>query len=289
VSVALSDLQAAQAAALTQAYKNQANRDAARMAALISLYYQTRVDPTNPQAVEDWINLMVPRLIRTSDDGAKRASAFFASLRRLELGVNAPKFSPEASLGVIDEGVRKSLLTVGPYDFMNKMTEIRRLDISPQQEQALILEAKQVTAKKVAASVVRHAQAGGRQTVFDNSERDEAALGWVRVTRAKPCYFCAMLASRGIHYRAFKEGSFDLSDARFTGSGDAKVHDQCGCSLKPVYSTNDKLVDKTKEFNDLWSRWGAGGGSDAALRFRRGYEHWRDTGDFLTFEQVSAA
>jgi len=288
VPTTLSDLQAAQSEALTQAYKNQVNREAAKIAALISLYYQTRVDPMSVQSVENWLELMVPRLIRSSDDGADRAVAFFTALRRLELGVNAPKLDISSAKGIVDEGVRKSLLAVGPYDFANKMVDIKRLDVSPQQEQALILDAKQVTAKKIASSVVRHAQAGGRQTVFENAERDEIALGWVRVTKAKPCFFCAMLASRGLHYRSFKEGSFDLSDARFTGEGDAKVHDNCGCSLKPVYAQNDKLVDRTKEFGDMWSRWGAGGG-DAALRFRRGYEHWRETGDFLTWDQVDAA
>lgn len=284
----LTDAQAKQAASLTTAYKAQVNREAARIAALIALYYQTRVDPASLESVERWLDIMVPRLIRTSDSQAQRATVFFDALRRIEVGVNAPSYRATPSLGTIDEGVRKSLLTVGPYDYMNKIKQIRTLDVSPQQERALLLEAKQVTTTKVASAVVRHAQAGGRQTIHDNSEADETALGWVRVTRAKPCHFCAMLASRGLQYRAFKEGSFDRSDARFTGDGDAKVHDSCGCSLKPVYTTNDPLVDRTKEFADMWSMWGAGGG-DAALRFRRGYDHWAKTGDFLTWDEVSSA
>jgi hypothetical protein len=288
VATTLSDLQATQAASLTTAYKAQANRDAAKAAALIALYYQQRVDPSSVESVERWLELMVPRLIVASDTGADRAAIFFDTIRRLEVGVNAPSFKAEAAKGFIDDGVRKSLLAVGPYDYANKVATIERLDVSPQQQRALLAEAKRVTAGKVASAVVRHAQAGGRQTIHENSQRDEVALGWVRVTKAKPCAFCAMLASRGLQYRAFKEGSFDLSDARFTGDGDAKVHDNCGCSLKPVYSKNDPLVDRTKQFADMWSMWGAGGG-DAALRFRRGYEHWRESGDFLTWDQANAA
>lgn len=284
--VTLSELQAGQALNLTTAYKAQQNREAAKIAALIALYYQNRVDPMSTQSVERWLDLMIPRLIRASDSGANSGAAFFTALRRLELGANAPKYTPIPALGMIDEGVRKSLLTVGPYDFANKMAEIKSLEkLSPQQEKALIADAKQVTAAKIAASVIRHAQAGGRQTVFENAERDEVALGWVRVTQASPCYFCAMLASRGLHYRSFKEGSFDLSNARFTGEGDAKVHDNCGCSLKPAYANNDPAVEKNQVFVDLWSRWGAGGG-DAALRFRRGYEHFRKTGNYLTWDQA---
>lgn len=282
----LSEIQAAQSAALTQSFKEQQNREAARIAALIALYYRQRVDPMSAESVGRWLEIMVPRLIRSSDNGATSAAAFFNALRRIEAG-GSPGYQAEARLGMVDDGVKKSLLAVGPYDYANKMSEILRQDVSPTQQKALLVEAKQVTTAKIAAAVVRHAQAGGRQTVYDNAARDETALGWVRVTRADPCYFCAMLASRGLHYRSFKEGSFDLSDARFTGDGDAKVHDKCGCSLKPVYADNDPLVDQTKKFADLWSLWGAGGG-DAALRFRRGYEHLRKTGVHLTWEQADA-
>jgi hypothetical protein len=169
------------------------------------------------------------------------------------------------------------------------MSDIKSLDVGPQQERALIAEAKQITTKKLAAATLRHAQTGSRQTIHDNAEQDRTALGWVRVTKDDPCFFCAMLASRGLRYRAFKEGSFDLSNANFTGDGDAKVHDNCGCSLKPVFTTNDPAVARTAPFGEMWGMWGAGGGGDAALRFRRGYEHFRATGEYLTWDQVSSA
>lgn len=288
MAITLSDLQAAQAADLTARYKAQANRDAAKTAALVALYYQQRVDPSSVESVNRWLEIMVPRLILASDSGAERAAFFFNAVRQLEVGVNAPAFRAQAARGFVDSGVRKSLLAVGPYDYANKVVAIERLDVSPQQQRALLAEAKAVTTGKVAAAVVRHAQAGGRQTIHENAARDEVALGWVRVTRAKPCAFCAMLASRGIHYRSFKEGSFDLSNARFTGEGDAKVHDDCGCSLKAVYAKNDPMVEQNQQFADMWTTWGAGGG-DAALRFRRGYDHWRKTGDFMTWDQADAA
>ena len=285
----LTEVQAAQAAALTAAYKAQQNREAARMAAIVALYYKQRVDPSSLESVEDWLQVVVPRLIRTSDTGAQSAAQFYTALRRVELGVNAPPFTPEAALGTIDPGVRKSLLAVGPYDYMNKASQIETLKVGPQQKKAMLVEAKQVTSTKLAGATIRHAQAGSRQTIHDNVEADRVALGYVRVTKDKPCFFCAMLASRGLRYRAFKEDSFDLSDQRFTGDGDAKVHDNCGCSLKPVYANNDPMVKKTKEFAYLWSRWGAGGGRDATLRFRRGYEHWRDTGEYLSYDEAAAA
>lgn len=283
-TLTLSDLQAAQSAALTQSYKSAANRDAAKVAALIAIYYQRRVDVSSPASIERWLEIMVPRLIRVSDTGAERARVYFDAIRFLETG--SRDFKATAAVGQIDPGVRASLLTMGPYDMVNKIRTIDRLDVSPQQKVGLLAEAKQVTAGKVASAVVRHAQAGGRQTIYDSSTEDPVALGWIRVTRAKPCYLCAMLASRGIQYRPFREDSFVESNARFSGDGNAKVHDECGCSLKPVYAENDPILDQNRVFSDLWSTWGAGGGN-AALRFRRGYEHWRRTGELLTWEQAN--
>lgn len=281
----LSESIAAQSARLTQAFKTQQNREAAKIAALIALYYSRRVNVEDPESVKAWLDLMIPRLIRASDTGARTAAEFFTTIRQLEVP-GADRYTPSIATGMVDTGVSKSLLIVGPYDYMNKAAEIRSLEVSPQREKALLVEAKQITTASIASSVVRHAQAGSRQTIDDNSAQDKVALGWVRVTKAKPCFFCAMLASRGLKYRTFKEGSFEDSNARFTGDGDAKVHDNCGCSMKPVYVTNDPLVDVTDKWADMWSRWGAGGG-DAALRFRRGYDHWSATGDFLTWEKAN--
>lgn len=280
----LSEAQASASARLTEAFKTQQNRSAAKIAALIALYYQSRVNVEDPRSVEAWLNLMIPRLISISDSGARDAATFFEALRRLE-APGATRYGATAATGFIDTGVGKSLLIVGPYSYMNKAAEIRTKDLDPARTKALLAEAKSATTEALTAAVVRHAQAGSRQTIHDNSEQDKTCLGWVRVTKAKPCFFCAMLASRGIKYRAFKEGSFDASDARFTGDGDAKVHDSCGCCLKAVYSTNDPMVARTEKFSDMWSMWGAGGGN-AALRFRRGYSHWVATGDYLTWDQA---
>lgn len=281
--VTLTEAQAAQSMALTLAFKAQENREAAKVAALIALYYSKRVDPTSLESVDNWLDLVIPSLIRRSDAGANSASRFFTIMRQIELGVNAPTFNSLPALGIIDPGVRKSLLAVGPYDYMNKASEIRSLDIGPQQKRAMLVEAKQATTKALGASSLRHAQAGSRQTIYDNAARDQVALGYIRVTKEDPCYFCQALASRGLRYRAFGEGSFDMSNARFSGDGDAKVHDNCGCSLKAVYSKEDAAIVRNQTAADQWARWGAGGG-DAMLRFRRGYEHLQKTGEYLDFD-----
>ena len=277
--------------ALAQAYKAGQNQQAARLAALVSLYYLQRVDPASAGAVEQWLALVIPRIIAASDTSARLAAIYYGKNRAIEVP-GAPSFTPTPVTGFIDDGVKKSLMAVGPGDYMNKLKVIQSTEgLSEPQQRAMIAEAKQVTATKLAAATVRHAQAGGRETILQNQAQDEVAIGWVRVTREKPCWFCAMLASRGLEYRAFKEGAFSGSNSRYVGSGDAKVHDGCGCSLKAVYTKKDPLVDRTKDFSDMWTRWGAGGNDgtsvDAALRFRRGYANWAETGTFLSWEDVA--
>lgn len=281
----LTEAQARASLALTNAFKAEQNRKAAELAALVALYYRQKVVVEDPESVQAWLDIMIPRLISRSDTSAREAAAFYRALRRLEVPA-AAAFTPLPALGAVNAGVEKSLKSVGPFDYMNKMRVINSLDISPLAKKAALADAKQITSEKLAAATVRHAQAGGRQTIHENSARDAVALGWIRVTRARPCAFCAMLASRGIHYRAFDEGSFDLSDSRFTGEGDAKVHDECGCAMKAVFVEEDPVLDRNQQWIDMWERWGAGGG-DAALRFRRAYDHWLKTGDYMSFEEAN--
>lgn len=265
---------------LTATYRSQQVRRAGIIATLVAAYYRTRVDVEDPEAVEEWLDLMLPRILSGKDTISRLAARYATDIRRLELP-NEPPLTFTASEGSVAEQIRKSLLVVGPGDYLNKAREIKRLDIGVQQQRALLAEAKQVTTKKVAASVIRHAQSGGRATIIDAAARDDKALGYVRVTRENPCFFCAMLASRGL---VFASDSFDESDPRFTGAGTVKVHDECGCSMKAVYvKKDDEAYLASQEYADLWSRWGAGGG-DAALRFRRGYEHYKATGDYLSWD-----
>lgn len=269
--------------ALTSAYRTQQVRRAAAVAALVAAYYRTRVDPADSSSVERWLEIMLPRIMGNHDLVARLGARYATDLRRLEMPKEAP-LTFEPSQGASLEQVRKSLQVVGPGDYLNKAKVIERADVDERQRQALLVEAKQVTAQKLAGATVRHIQNGGRQTTYDAARSDRLALGYVRVTRAKPCFFCSMLASRGL---VFSEDSFDDSDPRFTGEGTVKVHDECQCALKPVYTRkDDPFLADTETHTDMWERWGAGGG-DALLRYRRGYEHWAKTGEYLDWETVN--
>jgi hypothetical protein len=107
---------------------------------------------------------------------------------------------------------------------------------------------------------------GARTTVSDSAKADPKAVGWYFVTDGDPCYFCAMIASRGI---VFKHDSFELSNAQFIGKGTAKVHDHCACSVAPAFSRSQRLPKTNRHAAFIWSQRGDG---DALNAFRRAWE-----------------
>lgn len=70
-------------------------------------------------------------------------------------------------------------------------------------------------------AVTRLVLEGGRETIRETVAADPRARGWERVTGARSCGFCRLLASRG--------GVFKATTADF------QAHDHCGCTAQPVY------------------------------------------------------
>lgn len=106
-------------------------------------------------------------------------------------------------------------------------------------------------ASQVLGVAVRHVTNAQQQSTIESVQRTPLRVGYMLVTRANPCYFCAMLASRGPVY---KGDSMDESDPRFTGIGSAKVHDNCGCSMVAIGPRDlDANVWKYLELDRLWT------------------------------------
>lgn len=101
-----------------------------------------------------------------------------------------------------------------------------------------------------------------------NKRRHQKVIGYARFTDSDPCYFCAVLASRGAVYSA---NSFrEISKAY--GDNIAAVHDHCKCSLRPVFRTADSMDDRAHYFKAQWDKLTANdSGKDAMKAFRRGY------------------
>lgn len=131
-----------------------------------------------------------------------------------------------------------------------------------------------------AGAAVKVSLGGGRDQVIDTVAADVKALGWARFLEQGACYFCAMVASQGA---VFKEHSWDASDKKFTGHGGslledsktARAHDNCKCTLRPVYRPEDEYDFESGRALSVWNSATPGyskSNRDALNAFRRQWE-----------------
>lgn len=137
----------------------------------------------------------------------------------------------------------------------------------PGPEEQLMRDAR----ARSSGAAVRQAMNGGRGVIDLTMSRDRKVRGYARVTDGDPCAFCALLASRGAVYG---KGSFILTDRQIEEnrqagewelnpdaardvpagwSNVAKVHNNCRCHLRPVYSDESVWDGGAQHFLDLWN------------------------------------
>lgn len=284
-----------EAARLIEAQRVAQTRRAALVATLVLQYWRTRVDVNDPASVERWLDLLVPRILNERLRLASTAQVYGDRLRALEVPDVRDGYKFPAASALDPAAVRTSLAVTGPVAVRKKVEKARAFDFeqiriaddtAPDEREALermqrgrvalpeyvMADAKREAEKTIAGAVLRHVQSGSREVMVEGAVRDRVALGWVRVTKGDPCYFCAMLASRGLENGGvYDVDSFDRSDPRFVGTGTAKVHDSCGCGMKAVYTQRDEILLANKRFADQWYEF-SGGKGDPLINFRRGYE-----------------
>ena len=198
-----------------------------------------------------WLAQAVPVILMARDFSARAAHAYYTTQRSFEL-----PGEPEFKLPLIDDidpqAISTSLWVTGP-DRVKKGT--------PPEE----------VVKTIEGATTRHTMNGGRETIEGARELDKKLVGFFReINSANPCYFCVMLASRGV---VFDEASFDSSDPRFTGPGNAKVHDECACWNRPSYQAGELFPGQTGLYRDLWlSQPKPRPGEDPVNEWRRFYE-----------------
>lgn len=186
------------------------------------------IDPLRIDATSiEWLDIAVPMVQSWHLESASVARAHLDEMRFAATGARAPS----TSAGPLpDAQVRTSLLSTGPYAAKRLIRRGTAADVALR-----IVGARQV------GPTSRLVQSGSRSTVRETVRTDPAAGGrWARVpTSAKPCKFCAMLASRGHVY---------LTE-RSAGATD-RWHDHCYCTAIPGYMP---LPDRSQRWVDAWS------------------------------------
>lgn len=246
---------------LTDAQRREQARIAAKLASDIARNFRgVQIGDLNGQ--RNFVEASIPLIVRANRLSAQAGRTYAITLSALEGGR-----ADEVDLADPPEidAIRTSLRVTGPIALRQKVTRIQ-VPLDQPAGQRLVAAARQEATAAVAGAAVRHALAGGRDTIeeyADEPARGQRVRGYVRVTREddKVCYFCAVLASRA----NYLEDSFDYSDQLFEGEGTAKVHDSCRCILRPMYGS--VLPDSVLMYRRAWKQM-SGGDKDPMKNFR---------------------
>lgn len=226
---------------LTEAYRlAQARISAQTMLTTLALWPALVQTDDEPR----WLAAMLQLMRRQGLISGQLAQRYLAAYRAVEVGLGGDDFTIPDPPELNEEQVITSLIVTGPQAFRKRSEQVGVEKLSLSSDLARkIMESNARAAQRHVANV-------GRSVLEDTVETDRACRGWVRVTDNDPCYFCAMLASRGPVY---EDDSFDESDPRFHGPGDHKVHDGCACLLVPVYGAAPILA-QTRMYEKRWIR-----------------------------------
>lgn len=194
--------------------------------------WRSLVDERGPRPV--WPVLYPQMAAMVQDQRARSAQigrAFYAQAR-LEAGLGGPPPVVEVPRAPAAQ-VETSLAVTGLVSYERG----RRAGRGPE-------EADEVAIVTVTGAAERLVAEGGREAIARSAESDENALGWFRLPGPSPCWWCAMLASRGAVY-----GSREAAST--TEDGDS-YHDHCACEPWPVFSREEALPPEVQRWVDAW-------------------------------------
>lgn len=111
-------------------------------------------------------------------------------------------------------------------------------------------------------STTRQALNTGRRLVNDAAVLNKQIVGWRRVTDVNPCFFCALLASRGAVYESRETALFSNGD---------RYHDHCRCHAEPLFKEEED-PRSVRELYDFYLEATEGkSGREALKAFRRAW------------------
>lgn len=239
-----------QAAALTEIHRLEQNKNTALVSYVVAQLWLRTIDPNDiAGSAARLITRLLPLLQQRRDFSAIKARQYYLEFRKLEAS-KAAGFDLPALTPMNLAQVETSLRVMGEIRLKTKIAGLPLNDGVPKLTQRMLIQqAIEETSKDIAGAASRHVLNGGRDALQDAVTEDPEAIGYIRVTDGDPCFFCAMLASRGPVY---DDDSFDSSDPRFIGKGEHKVHDHCGCGVEPVYSRKTAWPGKARAAETAW-------------------------------------
>lgn len=242
---------------LAQAQRDEQRRNSESYKAEFAALWVLWKAAQTPAQRRAWLSANVNLIKRYRARSQAIALRYYQRARGMDAGASLPELPPihQAS----DETLVKNLLdrSAGVY----KKARLSGLDE---------LEAEERARAATEASGTRLVLNGGRKAVNETGKSDRDAIGWMRVSDGNPCpEFCAVMVSRGAVYRSRKTAGENAND-RFVGAGMFKFHDNCGCTVAPVFTRSEFMSPEASRLRKLWDETTAGlSGADARNEFRR--------------------
>lgn len=211
-----------------------------------------------------WLHAVTLQIERGWRESAAAGAEFFnKALLAMEPDAELPE---RVDVPFPAQEIQTAMRVTGPIEVKRQVAKARPID-----------EAMNAGEQRSEGVGVAKTIDGGRAQVAAQIEkvapkriRAKKAIGWARVTDDNPCYFCALLASKGAVY--LNKSVFDASNSKYEGPGTVKVHDHCRCTIRPVFSKADFWDERAKFFLDQWEKFGrASTNSTAENNFRKQY------------------
>lgn len=259
---------------VAERYRTAQAATAARTALGVSRFWKG-VEVGNEESERNFVALATPLVMSGWTEQVERAAKFIEE-RTGELAERIPPNEQQirASMGYVGPIQARRAMRAGTWfeegfiiDDPAQMREMYEAQMRAPRE------AREHVAKQVRGAAVRLSSVGAREMSHSIVRNSGTKIGYARVTGPDPCAFCVMLASRGPD---FGEDSFEWSNARFEGPGNAKVHDSCKCSLIVLTTADLEQLTQWRAHEKLWldlsDKDVKSSDSSPVVTFRRNYE-----------------
>lgn len=115
-------------------------------------------------------------------------------------------------------------------------------------------QARAIMVKRMSGSALKVALRADRETVMATVRSSDEIVGYRRVSDGDPCWFCAMLITRGAVYKS-EFSATRVVGRRGVARGNQKLgeefHDWCGCTSEALYEGEEEPPEVV-ELQKLW-------------------------------------
>lgn len=191
-----------------------------------------------------WLNLMIDLVTGFWSKSVTVSLTYYDAFREAETDFGS--FHADHLHGALTpnlEQIRASLIATGP-------AKIKHDTMSGDHPMETIARNAMVAVSGAGSRLVMN---GGRDAIDEAVQSDSQSVGWARVLGPKPCYWCAVLASRGPVYPS-KDAALRATE-RSKRAG-KEYHDFCMCQAEPVFRhlQREDWPEHIRDLADMWKK-----------------------------------